>query len=260
MAHDAQGGCCGGSSARTQSCADEGASKKQAGGGCCGGSKRAPLQVLEKVEQFKELGAIPLIMRSRRGIEHIDRRVLSLTERQIDTAFLPDAGVGRWPVRVLIGHIADADLSFVHRMRRIIGEENPVFSEWDEDSFIDANIYGNVHEGYADNDDADHARVMNALGGHLAVIHTLRQWTGQWLLSLPASAFDRAGMHPSRGRQTLMDVMSYYTWHLEHHARFLNLKLDRMLGPAPVEEPEAAAAGCCGGGGAGGGCGCGCKN
>ena len=30
--------------------------------------------------------------------------------------------VGRWPIRVLLGHLADAELVFVHRMRRAVGE------------------------------------------------------------------------------------------------------------------------------------------
>jgi hypothetical protein len=76
------------------------------------------------------------------GSETLDKRVFQLSAEQVDQAFLPDAGVGRWPIRVLLGHLADAELAFVHRMRRVVGEDSPVFSVWDENSFIDANIYG----------------------------------------------------------------------------------------------------------------------
>ncbi|MBL8991298.1 MAG: hypothetical protein JNJ48_06935, partial [Phycisphaerae bacterium] len=78
-----------------------------------------------------------LIARYRIGLENFDPRAVRLSDEQLDTAFLPDAGVGRWPCRVLLGHLADAELAFVHRMRRIVGEDGPVFSLWDENTFID---------------------------------------------------------------------------------------------------------------------------
>ena len=232
------GGCCGGPK-KSEGCC--GGSNKS--GGCCGGQEAAPLAPMT-AEEMEKLPAVQLIARYRRGIENFDRRVFDLAERQIDQAFLPDAGVGQWPVRVLIGHCADADLASVHRMRRAVAEENPVLSEWDENAFVDANLYGNVHEGYADTPEGDHARVMHALGGYMATIHTLRQWVGQWLMSLPEEALDRAALHPQRGRQTVRNMVALYTWHLEHHATFLTMKLDRMLGAAEQHEHRRGGCGC----------------
>jgi hypothetical protein len=215
---------------------------REAASGCCGGARvSAPLTPMS-AEELEKLPSLQLIARYRRGIENFDRRVFDLAERQIDQAFLPDAGVGQWPVRVLIGHCADADLASVHRMRRAVAEDNPVLSNWDENAFVDANLYGNQHEGYADSPEGDHARVMNALGGHMATIHTLRQWIGQWLMSLTEAQLDRAALHPERGRQTVRNMLALYTWHLEHHSKFLTLKLDRMLGPAEQAAPAHA---CC---------------
>jgi hypothetical protein len=222
------GGCCGGSGA----------------GGCCGGKSKA----LEPMtpEQLEAMPSLALISRYRRGIENIDRRVFDLTERQIDMAFLPDAGVGLWPIRVLIGHCADADLAVVHRMRRAVAEDSPVVAAWDENAFVDANIYGNDHPGYADTPEGDHARVMQALGGHLAVIHTLRQWIGQWLISLDDAQLNREVMHPQKGPMSVRRMVAYYTWHLEHHCGYLTKKLDRIAGPVAAKKS-----------GCGSGCGCG---
>lgn len=212
------GGCCGGASRQ--------------GGGCCGGGGASAQEELT-VLTLEEIEALPterLIARFRRGIEWFDRRVFELSERQIDQAFLPDAGVGRWPVRVLIGHVADADLAAVHRMRRAVAEENPVFSDWDENAFVDANLYGNADGRYADNPEGDHARVMNALGGYLATLHTLRQWTGQWLAGLSEKQLARQGMHPVKGPMSVRRIVVLYTWHLEYHAAFLTRKLDLLVG------------------------------
>ncbi|MFO0832023.1 MAG: DinB family protein [Phycisphaerales bacterium] len=227
-------------------------------GGCgCGSGGGIMADMLKHVnepatrEEMMRFPSLHLVMRYRKGIEHIDRRVFELSERQIDQAFLPDAGVGRWPVRVLLGHLADAELVFVHRMRRAVGEESPVVEVWDEDAFVDANVYDAAPKEYADSAEADQARVMRALGGPMATIHTLRQWCSQWLLALPEGAWERRIMHPSNGPMTVKTILAYDTWHLEHHASFLTKKLDKMGIPEPAEEEG----GCCGGGG--GGCGCG---
>ena len=142
-------------------------------------------------------------------------------------------------------------------MRRVVGEESPIFQVWDENSFIDTNIYGISGPGHAPSKEADEARVASALGGFVAVVHTLRQWTGLWLESLPESAFARHGLHPQRGEQTLRTILAYDTWHVEHHARFLRLKLDKLIGEDEVRrrlEEEGKALGGCGSG-----CGCAAK-
>lgn len=223
------GGCCGGGGG--------------GGGGCC--KTREAIKPMT-IEQLVGLPSLELISRFRRGIEVFDRRVFDLTEREIDQAFLPDAGVGRWPVRVLLGHLADADVSFVHRMRRAVAEDKPIFSEWDENAFVDSNIYGNADNVYADSDEADHARVMHALGGPMAVIHTMRQWAGAWLLTLSEEQLNRTGMHPTRGEISVRTILAYATWHVEHHAAFLTKKLDLMV-PARAEHEHAHGGGCCGG-------------
>jgi uncharacterized damage-inducible protein DinB len=168
-----------------------------------------------------------LVAKYRTGVEHFDRRLFELSEAQLDTAFLPEAGVGRWPVRVLLGHVADAELVFTHRMRRALGEENPVVALWDEDSFVDSGIYSGA-----------------PIAGFIATIHTLRRWTSEWLSGLSESQMGRRILHPDKGPMSVHQILVYATWHLEHHAEFLKKKLDRMLGPAKA-------------GGCGPGCGCG---
>jgi len=221
-------------------------------GGCCSGKpasaccKTKPEHLTREMtrEEMEQLDAVKLVQRYRRGIEVLDRRILGLSEQQLDDAYLPEAGVGRWPVRVLLGHCADAELVFVQRMRRAIGEENPLVEVWDEDSFVDSGMYGNAAKEYADDPEADHARVMHAVGGCLAVIHTLRQWHAAWLMSLDPQDWERRIMHPQRGPLTVKQVLSYATWHLEHHGRFLTKKLDKI----GIAEPEPVRGG--------GGCGC----
>mgnify|MGYP000198940524 CR=1 FL=1 len=183
-----------------------------------------------KIEDLLGLGNQDLISRFSIGVEGFDRRVVELTDSQVDTAFLPEAGVGRWPVRVLIGHLADAELVFVHRMRRAVAEDNPLLAVFDEQAFIDAGLYGSV--ATPQNPPAQ-ARPgpKPAVGGFIATIHTLRRWTTEWLSSLISTQWERGALHPERGPLTVRRIVEYDTWHLENHAWYLNRKIARFLGP-----------------------------
>ncbi|MEM9065345.1 MAG: DinB family protein [Planctomycetota bacterium] len=187
-----------------------------------------------------------LLHRYRSGIELFDPRVIQMTDEQLDTAFLSDAGVGRWPVRVLLGHLADGDLGSVHRMRRIAAEDNPVLSAWDEDAFVDSGIYGSTEASSA------WPKPCFPVGAYAAVIYTLREWASAWLGGLDESLLARRGLHPQHGEVSLRGIVEFDTWHLEHHVRFLNAKAFKLLGPAPEPErcDDVPSGGC------GPGCGC----
>ena len=170
-------------------------------------------------EEFAALSNADLVKRYAKGVENFDRGVFELRDEQLDTAFLQSAGCGRWPVRVLLGHLADAELSFVHRMRRVVAEDHPVFSSWDENAFIDRGLYGT---------DRSPPEKRQPIGAFVATIHTLRKWTGEWLATLDDSEWKRTAMHPQRGEQTLRRVLEYATWHLEHHGWYLKAKMERF--------------------------------
>ncbi len=162
---------------------------------------------------FESLPSDDLIARYKIGVEHFDPRTLHLSDEQLDMAWLASAGVGRWPVRVLLGHLADAELAFVLRMRQAVAEENPTFAVWDENAFIESGLYhGPGHP----------------IGAFIAAIYTLRKWTGEWLGTLTAAQLARKALHPVRGEQTTRIVLNYAAWHLEHHAWYLNAKVARI--------------------------------
>lgn len=209
------------------------------GQACCGGAGTRAKATREQV------AAIPtpdLVARYRVGVENFDPRIFSLSDERLDMAFLADANVGRWPVRVLLGHLADAELVFTHRMRRTVGEDNPVFALWDENAFIDAGLYGGAGA-------ASGSRYP--IGGFAATVHTLRRWTSEWLATLDDARFARKAMHPTLGPLSVRDILVYATWHLEHHSWYLNAKVERMVGPIGAGEAASSS-----GGGCGSGCGC----
>jgi hypothetical protein len=174
-----------------------------------------------------------LIVRYLRGVENFDPRVFDLTDEQTDTAFLPEAGVGRWPVRVLMGHLADAEMVYTYRMRRTIAEDAPVLALWDEMAFVDGGLYG--------------PELRPPVAGFVAAIHTMRRWTAELLMSLTPEQWERKAMHPERGEMTVRDMVEVAVSHLEHHNAFLQKKLDKMLGERPAKEACGPGCGCHGG-------------
>lgn len=180
------------------------------------------------------LGWDRLIDRYRLGVENFDRRIFDLTDEQLDAAFLPSAGVGRWPVRVLLAHLADAEMAYTFRIRKAVAEDGATIEGWDENAWIDSGLYGRP------------GAPSPSIGGSVAVVHTLRLWGADWLPSLtPAQRLHRV-VHPTRGALSVLDMTACTTWHLEHHAGFLNRKVEKMLGAA---KPRA-------GGPCGPSCGC----
>jgi hypothetical protein len=204
-----------------------------------------PCEGPDTLERVAALPRETLLPRYRRGVENFDRRLFSLSPEQYEQAFLPDAGVGRWPVRVLLGHIADAEIVYTHRMRRTVAEDNPVLAVWDPDAFVDGNLYGLGVAG-----DRGWGAHTTSMGGFLAVVHTLRLWTSDWLATLVPEQWQRQALHPERGPLTVHQMVGMATWHLEHHARFLKAKLDRFFGAGKTPVPEGTRESC------GPGCGC----
>ncbi len=170
-----------------------------------------------QLQEFIDLPHAALVQRYRLGVENYDRRVLKLNDEQLDTAFLPDVapGLGRWPIRVLLGHIADAELVFSHRMRRAVAEDHPVLAVFDENALIDAGMY--------------HGKVY-PIAGFIAVAHTLRTWMTEWMRTLTDEQWARTCLHPERGELSVRMIANYATWHLEHHAWFLPRKVARLAG------------------------------
>lgn len=176
-----------------------------------------------RFHEIAALSAPDLIDRYAVGVERFDPRVLKLDDAALDTAFLPDSEVtmpdgsrrplGVWPVRVLLGHLADAEMVLVHRMRRVVGEDRPVLAYWDENAFIDSGLY---------------AGPSRPIGAFIAAIYTLRKWHAEWLRTLAEAQWRRVALHSTDGEQTTRHIANYATWHLEHHNEFLHRKVERL--------------------------------
>lgn len=168
------------------------------------------------MEEFASLNPGALLKRYADGMHLLDNRVLRLSKNQAEQTFRPEEGTGLWSCSTVIGHLADAEIAFVHRLRRAAAEEMPGFAVWDENAFVDRGLY------------LSQSPVSLALSWE--ALQALRKWTTLWLSELPEADFSRKGKHPERGEQTLRNILEYAAWHLEHHGHFLNRKVDLLAG------------------------------
>jgi hypothetical protein len=147
-------------------------------------------------------------------VEHYARggEQLSLSIRGLDREDMlvrppADANVGLWSIQQVVIHLQDSDLIAADRMKRVIAEENPSLIGYDESKFASKLFY--------DEQDAKDAVMLLDLN---------RRQFARVLRKLPDSAFDRAGQHNERGRETLGHLLKDYHEHLERHIGFIHKK------------------------------------
>ena len=199
---------------------------------------------LPDLDEIRTLDTMMLVARLRLGLERVDPRAFEMEPESADRPWDPADGVGTWSCRALLAHLLDAELVYNYRIRRTLAEDGPVLENFDEHAFLASPLYGGARE--------NGSSVRTPMGAMAASIHALRQTLGATLYQLDDADWDRRAMHPDRGPVTVLDLVRLHTWHVEHHAAFLNAKVAKLLGPRPKGGCGDAAAN----GGCGEGCGC----
>jgi DinB superfamily len=111
---------------------------------------------------------------------------------------------GKWTVRQIVAHLADAEMVGAHRFRQVIAEDNPTLIAYNQDAW--------THN-------LDYARRKPKQS--LETFRRIRAENHELLKGLPPEAFDRAGNHSENGRMTLLQLLEGYAGHAESHAKQL---------------------------------------
>ena len=141
-----------------------------------------------------------LLERYRRGAEVLAVVLTGVFGEEEDFTPAP----GKWSVRQIVAHLADAELVGAHRFRQVIAEENPAIMSFDQEAWT-RNL--------------DYARRKPKHS--LETFRRLRAENYDLLKELPASAFERTGNHSVNGPVTLRQMLEGYAHHAESHARQL---------------------------------------
>ncbi len=157
-----------------------------------------------------------IIDRYENGSDVPARAIAGLTREQLLATPIP----GTWSIQQIVVHLLESDLAATHRMRRVIGEENPLLIAYDESALARSLFY--EHE--------DLERVCRIFADN-------RRMTAGVLRRLPDSAFERTGVHNLSGKVTLARFVEMYVNHLRGHMTHLLRKRELLGSPLDVRVP-----------------------
>ncbi len=140
-----------------------------------------------------------LLERFRRGPEYIAVAITGAAGSEVD--FAPE---GKWSVRQIVAHVADAEIVSAMRFRQVIAEDNPALPVYDQDAWAARLDYAKKKPSQS-----------------LDLFRRIRSDNYDLLKELPPEAFDRFGTHSKMGQLTLRKLLEMYTDHAEAHARQL---------------------------------------
>ena len=111
---------------------------------------------------------------------------------------------GKWSIRQIVAHLADAELVGAHRLRQVMAEENPTLIAFDQDAWME---------------NLDYARRKPKQS--LETFRRIRAENYELLKEAAPAAWDRTGNHTENGPMTLRRLLEGYTDHAESHGRQL---------------------------------------
>jgi DinB superfamily len=138
----------------------------------------------ELVDQYKD------------GYRVVTEALEKISDRELDARPEP----GKWSVREIVHHLADSEMTSAIRLRRLIAEERPAISGYDEEEFARRLHYDRPIES------------------SLEAIHAARRSTADLLDRLTETEWKREGTHTESGRYTVENWLEIYARHAHNHA------------------------------------------
>jgi len=142
------------------------------------------------------------------GIQTLRQAVAGMSREQLLKRPVP----GKWSTQEVVCHLVDSEQAWVHRTKRVIAENRPLYLGYDKARFAAALPY---HESNVEEE--------------LNLFEQTRRQMARILRSLPPEAWRRDGVHSERGLLTLEHMLQVETEHVPHHVKFI-LEKRRALG------------------------------
>lgn len=155
------------------------------------------------IKAIDQIAALPADFSSL--VEHLD-------DKTLDTPY----SEGKWTVRQVVHHMADAHAVLYVRIKKLATEEGPELPSFDQDAW---------------------ARTPDTEGPiepSLALLKAVHERGAQLLRSLPDKASQRVGNHPVRswtnpdGTVTLERMVLHWAWHGDRHLATLRDFLNKQ--------------------------------
>ncbi|MBF6589979.1 MAG: DinB family protein [Ktedonobacterales bacterium] len=137
-----------------------------------------------------------LIARYKDGHQVVAEALRNTTEAQLDAH--PTSG--EWSVREIVHHLADSEMTAALRLRRLLAEESPAISGYDEEEF------------------ARRLHYERPIAASLRVVEAVRHNTAEILDRLTEAEWARTGTHSEAGAYSVERWLEIYAAHCHDHA------------------------------------------
>lgn len=124
--------------------------------------------------------------------------VEGLTDSELDKR----PAAGKWSIREQVNHLADVEINYVQRMKKVIAEDKPLLPAFDQDRWAKSLFYD-----------------KSSVDDSIATVFTLRIAMARVLRGLNNNDFDKYGIHTENGKVTLLNLLEMAINHSEHHAK-----------------------------------------
>jgi hypothetical protein len=130
------------------------------------------------------------------GADAVEAAVAGASDAELDMR--PPTG---WTARQIVHHVADSESMAYIRLRRLIGDDEPV-----------------VIQGYDEPTWAQRLHYDRPIDGSLAVVHATRAASLELLRALSADEWERRGVHSESGEYSVDMWLDIYAEHSHDHA------------------------------------------
>jgi hypothetical protein len=151
----------------------------------------APHEASKTVSDWQEL-----LERFRRGPELVAAALTGAAGPEVD--FRPE---GRWSIRQIAAHLADSEIVLAERLRRVLAEDNPLLTAFDQNAWAER---------------LDYARRKPSQS--LETFRRIRQENYELIQDLTPEALQRRARHSERGEITVLDLVRGGAEHAERHS------------------------------------------
>ena len=131
------------------------------------------------------------------------KALAGMTQEQLTARPIP----GKWSTLEVVCHLADFEIVYADRIKRVIAENEPTLFGGDPDTFAARLAY--------------HDRQVEE---ELQLIELVRRQVARILRTLKPKDFQRRGIHSESGPLTLDTLLQRITGHIPHHVRFIDEK------------------------------------
>ena len=137
------------------------------------------------------------------GADVLSKALKGIPNGQMDEIPIPET----WSIRQVVCHLADAEIVYADRMKRVLIDDNPAVFEWSSDN--------SVQEDFC-----RHREIDN----ELTVIDSIRRQMMSILQHQDVEILQRTAVHNLDGPMTLETLLERIVEHIPHHCRFIEQK------------------------------------